>query len=130
MSITTKNSYVKVSFLCVYLQVSPRSLRPRPRTPQSTPTDCLKDHPAILSHTSKRNSTLHSLLLVATWGRHGTADYYRPLLLAGHAHTGTTRVLWRGGESGPLCQTITLHLESPLSRDGLRNLNGLTVDYC
>lgn len=83
-------------FFKFYLQVSPRSLRPRPRTPPSTPTDCLKDHPAILSHTSKRNSTLHSLLLVATWGRHGTADYYRPLQLGMHTlyHSCPLEVRW------------------------------------
>lgn len=70
--------------LKVYHQASPRSLRPRPRTPRSTPTDCLKDQPAILSHTSKRNSTLHSLPPAATRGRHGTADYSRALGLAVH----------------------------------------------
>lgn len=73
----------------VYHRASPRSLRPRPRTPRSTPTDCLKDQPAILSRTSKRNSTLHSLPLVATRGRHGTADYYRPL---GFSQTGRWEV--------------------------------------
>ena len=65
-----------------YLQASPRNLRPRPRTPQSTPTDCLKDHPAILSHISKRKYIAFAFWW---WPPEGamalqiTTDHYRPL---------------------------------------------------
>ena len=40
-----------------HLQASPRSLHPRPRSPRSTRTDCLKDHPATLSHRSDQRET-------------------------------------------------------------------------
>lgn len=70
----------------VYHQASPRSLRPRPRTPRSTPTDCLKDHPAILSPHIKE--TQH--VAFASTGGHPRAPRHCGLLQttrACRAHT-------------------------------------------
>lgn len=129
-SVMPKEHIFYLIFFATYLQVSPRNLRPRPRTPRSTPTDCLKDHPATLSHTSKRNSTMH----FASVGGHLGAPRHCRLLqttTARHAHTVTTTpVLWKWGESWLLCQTITLNLECTLSCDGLWNLHTLIVHCC
>lgn len=59
----------------------------------------------------RETSTLRSLPLVATWGRHGTADYYRPL----HATHCTALVPCKWGERWLLCQTINWNFECSLS---------------
>lgn len=109
---------VKVSFRgkgrCnFYHQASPRSLHPRPRTQRNTPTDCLKDHPAILSHTSKRNK----YIAFASTGGHLRAPWHCRLLqttTARHATHCTALVLCKWGERWLLCQTINWNLECSL----------------